>query len=326
MSTGGERPDVAGFSLPIARFRFVGTTLGALRLPEYEGSLLRGVFGAALRRTVCMTNLSDCKSCPLYRSCAYPEIFETPPRPTTFNQRFTEVPNPYVMEPSQRVPRVLNEGDDFEFSMVLIGLRALQQLPVIVHAWQRALRFGLGHSRIPVRLLKVYREDTSGEAGLVWDEESQKITESESGLLVPLTTRAKDELILKIITPLRLQNDGKPLFPADLNARTLWMAAVRRVRLLAQLHAGLAPHAEISELLKDAALIVEDRSDLRWKNWKRYSSRQGQEMVLGGVVGHWKMSGPVERIWPWLWISQWCHLGKNATMGLGRFELYAGPH
>ena len=305
---------------PVARYRFVAKALGPLRLPEYEGSLLRGVFGAALRRTVCMTNLPDCKTCPLYRSCAYPEIFETPARPTTFNQRFSEVPNPYVMEPSPVVPRVLHEGDFFEFSMVVLGSRALQQLPVIVHAWQRALRIGLTKSRTPLQLLAVYYDTHLEEPLRIWDADSMRVEDHQTVLELNPAASVSDELVIELMTPLRLQRDGRPLSPEQLNARTLWMAAVRRVRLLAQLHAGASPYTRIDELLADASLIVEDRSGLSWKNWRRYSSRQGQEMVLGGVVGQWRMSGSFERIWPWLWITQWCHVGKNATMGLGRIR------
>ena len=316
-----HEPSLTGFRFPIARYHFVAQVQGPLQLPEYEGSLLRGVFGAALRRTVCMTNLPVCKECPLYRTCAYPEIFETPPRPTTFHQRFTEVPNPYVMEPSIRGTRLLREGDPFEFSMVVIGTRALQQLPVIVHAWQRALRFGLGKERTPARLLAVHWENSQNEESTVWDEQSQRVIEHRPFLLVPPDPVVHDELLLEVETPLRLQSDGRPLHPEQLDARTLWMATVRRVRLLAQLHGGEVPHAPIDDLLSDASMIREDRSGLRWKKWTRYSSRQGQEMPLGGVVGRWRMTGPVARIWPWLWLSQWCHIGKNATMGLGRLRL-----
>ncbi|MFM2069217.1 MAG: hypothetical protein RLZZ584_4126 [Pseudomonadota bacterium] len=46
-----------------------------------------------------MTGQPDGKACPLWRSCPYPALFETPPRPTQFEQRFSQVPNPYVIEP-----------------------------------------------------------------------------------------------------------------------------------------------------------------------------------------------------------------------------------
>jgi CRISPR/Cas system endoribonuclease Cas6 (RAMP superfamily) len=60
--------------------------------------------------------------------------------------------------------------------------------------------------------------------------------------------------------------------------------------------------------------------------WTRYSSRQQQEMTLGGVLGRWTLHGDedtLSQIQPWLWLGQWLHVGKNATMGLGGYKLHA---
>jgi hypothetical protein len=57
------------------------------------------------------------------------------------------------------------------------------------------------------------------------------------------------------------------------------------------------------------------------------SSRQRQEMTLGGVLGRWTLSGNsavLAQLWPWLWLGQWLHLGKNATVGLGGYRLALG--
>ena len=67
-----------------------------------------------------------------------------------------------------------------------------------------------------------------------------------------------------------------------------------------------------------------DARDLHWFDWVRYSSRQKQEMTLGGVLGRWTLHGPTDALasaWPWLWLGQWLHAGKNATMGMGAFSM-----
>jgi hypothetical protein len=49
-------------------------------------------------------------------------------------------------------------------------------------------------------------------------------------------------------------------------------------------------------------------------------------MTLGGVLGQWHLHGPTEALaaaWPWLWLGQWLHVGKNATFGLGGYALSA---
>ena len=47
-----------GASLPVARYRFTFRMQHDLSLPEFAGSLLRGQFGASLRRIACMTGAS----------------------------------------------------------------------------------------------------------------------------------------------------------------------------------------------------------------------------------------------------------------------------
>jgi CRISPR/Cas system endoribonuclease Cas6 (RAMP superfamily) len=51
-------------------------------------------------------------------------------------------------------------------------------------------------------------------------------------------------------------------------------------------------------------------------------------MTLGGVMGHWTLHGSAEALaalWPWLWLGQWLHVGKNATMGMGGYALVPTP-
>ena len=47
-------------------------------------------------------------------------------------------------------------------------------------------------------------------------------------------------------------------------------------------------------------------------------------MTLGGVLGQWTLHDSPDtlaNIWPWLWLGQWLHVGKNATMGMGGYTL-----
>src|SRR5262245_31356172 len=113
-----------GAALPLARYRFVFLMCDELRLPEFAGSLLRGQFGASLRRIACMTGLPRCPPCQLYRTCPYPGIFETPPPPSHALQRFSQVPHPYVIEPPPLGLRRVAAGEALSFHVVLLG-RAL---------------------------------------------------------------------------------------------------------------------------------------------------------------------------------------------------------
>ena len=324
MSTAGQ-PQI----LPLTRYRLIATFEQDLLLPDYAGSLLRGVFGAALRRTACMTSLPDCKACPLLRTCPYPAIFETPPQQTQLGQRFSHVPNPYVVEPPAPGTRWVPAGEPVVWHMVLMGDEPLRQLPLVVHAWQRSLRYGWGREamRTVGELREVLAIASDGQAIGAWDSVTDRVLAhavpwQAPDLSLGRAGAAADALVLNIHTPLRLQHEGHPLGVRELNPRVLVAHLLRRVTLMLELHMGLAQVPfDARALVAHAETLHDDRTQLRWKDWTRYSSRQKQEMTLGGVMGRWLLRGDLAPIWPWLHLGQWLHVGKNATMGMGGYTL-----
>jgi hypothetical protein len=304
--------------LPVVRYRFIFRMQDELRLPEFAGSLLRGQFGAALRRIACMTGAPVCAGCPLYRTCPYPAIFETPRPSAHALQRFSQVPNPYVIEPPVIGLRRVAAGERLSFHVVLVG-RALDQLPLIAYAFQRAFAHGIGRLRAKGTIEDLLCERPEG-AHLVWDAEHSCIRPHERTLIVPPPPDTQ-AMTLSIVTPLRLQNQGHPLAPEKLRPRTLFTALLRRASLLFEIHADMPPvGAEASRLAAAAERLTDERS-LRWKDWTRFSSRQNQEMTLGGVVGEWRLAGDLDELFPWFWLGQWLHVGKNATMGMGMYSI-----
>jgi hypothetical protein len=289
-----------------------------LRLPEFAGSLLRGQFGASLRRIACMTGLPTCPGCPLYLTCPYPAIFETPPPLSHSLQRFSQVPNPYVIEPPPLGLRRVMASETLSFRIVLVG-RALGQLPLIAYAFQRAFERGVGRLRAKGHLEDIV-DERSGAPESVWDAEHSRIHAHEQTLTVPQLPQTR-AITLTIATPLRLQSQGHPVPPERLQPRILFTALLRRASLVFELHAGMPPvGAEASRLAAAAERLTDERS-LQWRDWTRFSSRQDQKMTLGGVVGEWKFSGDLGDLLPWFWLGQWLHVGKNATMGMGMYSL-----
>lgn len=317
-------------TLPLARYRFTAQLQQPLALPEYAGSLLRGQFGAALRNVACMTRQPTCPGCPLLQTCPYTRIFEAPPPPKGQHalQDFSQIPNPYVMEPPTPGARMLAAGDTLEFSMVFIG-HALGQLALIVFALQRALSQGLTRQRVPAELQRVDWLDEAGIAHQIWAHTQPTLAAHPGTLEVPAAPNGIDNITLHIRTPLRLQNQGHPLGVAQLSPRALVATLTRRTALLMELHAGQSGWGEAARQITHTSESLTDTRDLRWFDWTRYSSRQQQEMTLGGVLGRWTLHGGADalaEIWPWLWLGQWLHVGKNATMGMGGYSLDPMQH
>lgn len=321
-----------GTMLPLARYRFTFRMQSPLRLPDYAGSLLRGQFGASLRRVACMTGAPTCDGCPLRATCPYPAIFEAPAPAEHAMQSFSHVPNPYVVEPPAFGTRHIDAGGTLQFGLVLFG-RAVAQLPLISFALQRAVEGGLGRERACGVLERIEWQPTPGmpaahDPGIhafipVWQPGDAAIAAHDAQIAPPSATTqtAPERLTLAIHTPLRLQQQGKPLRPHALTPRKLVADLLRRITLLAEFHADRLGFVTDAPALVRHAETLAHQPALRWQDWSRYSSRQQQEMTLGGVVGAWTLEGDLAPLLPWLWLGQWLHVGKNATMGMGGYAL-----
>lgn len=310
-------------TVPLARYRLSACLQDDIHLPDYAGSLLRGQWGAALRTVTCMTRQSTCDGCPLQTTCPYNRIFEAPAIAVHSLQKFSHTPVAYVIEPPTE-PTQRSAGDFLQFGMVLAG-HAIDQLPLVLFAWQRALARGLTPARSRLELCRVDWMDAQGTAHLVWQSNPSQLANYDTDLALPAQAPIGiTSVTLHIQTPMRLQHQGQPLLADQLTPRTLVAALARRIALVMELHGGQPHWGQAVPKVVRLAESLHDQRDLHWHDWHRYSSRQQQEMTLGGVMGRWTLYADTHilaMLWPWLWLGQWLHVGKNASMGMGAYTL-----
>lgn len=315
-------------TLPLARYRCTWRMAETLRLPEYSGSELRSLFGVALRKVSCTTGASTCTDCPLRASCAYSTVFEAPAPASHRLQQFSDIPKPYLIEPPPIGTTRIAAGEALSCNLLLFG-NALEHLPLIRSALQGALERELGDKRASGVLESIEVQQASAAAAAawtsIWRRGDRAIAPHEASISIARIaaprTPTPDEIRLVFDTPLCLQRQGKRLRAAELSPRKLLADLLRRISLLAELHAGqteLVP--KVSELVHLASTL-EHRHELQWRQWPRYSHRQKRKMTLGGVVGSWTLRGPLGPLLPWLELGQWLHVGKNTSFGFGRYRL-----
>lgn len=315
---------------PLARYRFRFRMTDTLRLPPYAGGLLRGQFGRALRHASCMTGADQCDGCMLRATCPYPAIFEAPAPERHRMQNFSHVPNPYVVEPPPIGTVEVQRGQALDFGMVLVG-RALEHLPLVSLALERALEQGLGavESRARGKLESMEVQVGSEGGGTdwlqLWQAGDAAIAPHRHALpdLLAAATAPVSAVRLHFHTPLRLQHHGRILRTHALTPRKFVADLLRRASLLAEFHAGapgLVP--DVPALVRQADTLQHEKA-LRWFDWSRFSARQQQEMHLGGLLGEWTLRGELQALLPWLRLGQWLHVGKSAAMGLGGYRLHS---
>ena len=298
---------------PVARYRLDFVAERPIHLPEYAGSALRGVFGHALREAACVTGQPECAPCALRRTCAYPEIFETPP-PAQARRVYSDIPHPYVVEPPPWGEQDCPAGSTLRVGLVLVG-PALRRLPLLLLAWRHALGRGLGPAEGTAALQRVWAE---GEAEPVLADMRGRLRDHAAQIALPPADDAPPEVTLEFTTPLRIKRDGHPLGVGRLAPQDLLMALVRRAADVSELHLG-QPTGWDFAALRHAAGRVEGDKQLAWHDWTRYSSRQQRAMTLGGAMGRWTLRGDLRPFWPLLHLGQWLHVGSKTTFGLGRY-------
>jgi len=340
---------------PLARYRFEFEATSTIRLPEYAGSALRGAFGHALRQLACVTRAKTCDGCMLAATCPYTSVFE-PQKSASATLALATPPVPYVIEPPEWGARQYAPGETLAFHFTLVG-RAIDQLPLCIMAWRRALARGVGAGDGTAELLNVAHEEQTG--AVVGATDSHHAIENRSSATVlagispsgessqsePTTTNkfiyrpgesvadhprnltlevqtAPATVTLEFLTPLRLQENGHALSPAKLTPRPLLTALVRRASLLAEHHQGqpLLTSAQFAELAY-AADGITGQTQMAWRDWTRRSARQQCTMQLGGCTGTWTLTGDLVPFWNFLRLGEYLHVGKEASFGLGQYQL-----
>lgn len=296
-------------SCQMARYRFILTFSQPFTLPLYSGSLLRGAFGHALRRLSCITRQRSCDNCPILNGCYYPKLFE--PKLLGVAPGQPEPPPLYILEPPPG-PRQLDPGEEWHFDLVLLA-PALSQLSLIILAFSQAAEHGFGSQHIPARVVRVDVQDEDHWL-TICSSADPVIHVHNNQCPVPASPQVS-ELQLTFLTPTRLLRQGHPVGPEKLRASDLYGALLRRSSQLASILQLTAP-----EKMALQHLPLHNH-DLRWMEWSRYSSRQRQSMQFGGLIGTLTLRDCPEALWPWLWLGQWWHVGKNASFGLGHYHI-----
>ncbi|HKQ06258.1 MAG TPA: CRISPR system precrRNA processing endoribonuclease RAMP protein Cas6 [Blastocatellia bacterium] len=87
-------------ALDLSRYELRLRAFGAVGLPHYLGSTLRGAFGRALKDAVCVMAHRNCERCLVADRCGYPYIFETPPPSDISLLRGQQrAPHPFILTP-----------------------------------------------------------------------------------------------------------------------------------------------------------------------------------------------------------------------------------
>jgi len=292
-------------------------------LPPYKGSTLRGIFGHALKKVVCALRKQRCTECLLADRCLYPTIFEISAKANdSGRKRIAQPPHPYVIEPPPDAKTHYEKGDSLDFSMILFG-NACDNPAYFIYAFEQIGKIGIGKridgSNGTFTLREVYAGNEkiySKTDGKIKKQSAKQFLDAQA--LAKTTDDGLSDIALELLTPLRLkyQNGLKADLPFDVLTR----AMLRRISSLFEYHGEGEPALDYRGLVARAENVAVKEAHIGWYDWRRYSNRQEQAMMMGGMVGKITYTGVPGDYLPLIRFCELAHLGKATTFGLGKIK------
>jgi hypothetical protein len=326
-----------------------------LQLPAHnKGNSLRGGFGTAFRRLVCVDLAWECIDCTLRYTCPYTKVFNPfiPPDATQFTGN-QNIPRPFVVKPPLTTQTEYAAGEPLVFELVVVG-SAIDYLPYFIVSFRELGATGFGLNRARVQLTRVEAMGADGAATIVYEASTNVVRPApplvkvvgsrygrgsrspvagtgEADYRLPATDyvpRATDYVELDFLTPTTLKSGSTVDRDGQIAQHPAFHHVLKRLRdrvnALATFY-GNGPLDLDFKALGEAAEQVETVDDqTHWVERSRFSQRRDVQHDLSGFVGSVTFRGDLTPFLPLLRIGEFAHVGKNAVFGNGWFVVKDG--
>lgn len=301
----------------LAKFQFILKALDDINLPIYKGSTLRGGFGNAFKKIVCVNRDKICDSCLLKGKCVYSYVFETPPPSDTAKMRkYPFAPHPFIIIPPLEKNRIYKKEETLCFDLTLIG-KSIDHLPYFIYTFDELGKIGIGKGRGGYHLEEVKCQDQT-----IYFSRSKTLKNNYKTIGIKdllFSIPHSSTLHMNFLTPTRLKFDGK-LTP-NLEFHVLVRNLLRRISLLSYFHCSEELSLDFKGIIEKSQDVLTTKSDLTWVDWERYSSRQETKLKMGGFIGSATFNGEFEPFLPFLLLGEYVHVGKGTSFGLGKYTI-----
>ncbi len=305
------------------RYSFTCTFDSDAALPPYKGSTLRGIFGHALKKVVCALKRQNCGGCLLSPKCVYHNIFETSANSnvSTESKRIVDPPHPYVIEPPPEHKTNYRRGDALNFILLIFG-EANDYLPYFIYAFDQMGQMGIGR-RIDGKRASFALQQVTVEDDVIYSKSGGsinlpvKLPELSLNHFPQPPDLKNFKIEIKLETPLRLKYQNT--LHAELPFHVLTRSMLRRASSLLAFYGDGEPPLDYRGMVQRAEQVRITNSGIKWFDWRRYSNRQEQAMLIGGMIGSITYSGQLAEYIPLLQFCEQVHIGKQTAFGLGKF-------
>ncbi len=287
---------------------------------SFPGSVLHGALGFTTKKRSCVTKTEKCEECFLKETCFYTLLFEAQvPKDSSRMRKYDRIPpglrltfDPWDAEKS-------DPGEKLIIGMTLFG-QAIQTTISLLLSLEETFQKGIGRkSNNGDRGTANLDSIAVGKTKILWEN-----IDFEEELPVKvfhwreINFPFSPSFRLKFTSPTRIKAGGK--IASNPTFRDIFSTVVRRITNLAYFYGDVEFDVDFKGMVK-VADSVKFESNFRQAEMARYSSRQMQRMSMNGIVGEMTVHDCPEQLLPWIALGSKLGLGKNTSMGMGRYEV-----
>lgn len=312
MLLGGKGENMQ-LELPITEYEFTYNAKDTIHFSQNSGSQWHSVLGKALRELCCYVPDNQCENCMFSSQCHYSGLFHGISTDLDPIQLGSNIPTPHIIRISQTTSYQVRKDTNFTVKIVLVG-NANQYLETLVRAMFIAGQAGFGKQRKKAQLIKVVEKIAEGNDKTLFDEVTPLKTVKPNKVKIP---RTPTHALLKFVTPYK--PTGKSANKNHLEVDRFIMSIIRRLSLLQYFTTGKRLDGDFKQL-KKLTETVPVETDFHWE--KNTHHTQQKTNYKHGWLGQTTFDlREHEQLWQFLYLGQWLHAGKNASMGFGQYQV-----
>jgi CRISPR-associated endoribonuclease Cas6 len=314
-------------SLLHSRFYLIPRT--PLELPPLnKGVSIRGGFGTAFRRLVCVDLRLDCAACELRYTCPYTKVFNPFVSPDAERlSKNQNIPRPFVVKPPLALQTRYLPGEPLIFEFVAVG-EAIDYLPYFIVAFRELAEGGFGLNRARCTLSSIEALTPQGQTTVVYESKDGVVRPPQAHLTWSLLVeraaafKGRQETTIQFLTPTTLKAEGEMVTVPQFHH--LLKRLRDRANALSYFYGGETLDLDFKAFGQKAEQVKTVSIASRWIDRSR-RTRRGDQQDLSGFVGEVTYRGDLEPFIPLLLLGEYIHVGKNAAFGNGWYRLKP-PH
>lgn len=287
--------------------RAIFSAEGKGNLPPYLGSTLRGLLGHCIRDFVCSYPTVKCHLCHVSADCAYAQNFCSPGNEAG-------AVNPFVIHSLTRDKSSWAKMDECQFDITLIG-EASRHVGLFIDALQEMERKGWGAARLPFKLQQIIDPERQT---LIWNAGKLWMRNCQPRPLVCEQRRA-GSVVIRFDSPVRVLVSRT--LRQSLSFSDLIQSLSRRLALLSHAYTDHRLEWDEESMLAEAATIQTTAQMWQPVDFERYSMTRNGKLALPAITGWARYEGDLTPFTPLLEAGKKLHIGKNATIGFGHYQV-----